>query len=277
MTPAMRLNGLKYGINVALGRDTGDTACPRPGQARCDGGGYDNYTVEVVNRVGYDSFTPDHGVLIAKTKNADLLPFLWVVDAHPDDIGAIDYIKPTGEPQPYRFGDYRQLSDALFHVGRKGTNPLGKGLAVNGETANSYEDTGNAVKFLILDKRLDSAGVLVYRVAVLSTTPSPALTYGVEISSAPEGVQGGTPGNVYDFTYRLTNTGSATDIFRVSATGTGADTKILNDLVEIGAGQSEWVTVHFRPSAECYSVAFTATSEGDTSKSASTTSGPACA
>ncbi|MGH2692238.1 MAG: M6 family metalloprotease domain-containing protein [Actinomycetota bacterium] len=273
MTPAMRLNGLKYGINVALGRDTGDTACPRPGKARCDGGGYDNYTVEVVNRVGYDSFTPDHGVLIAKTKNADLLPFLWVVDSHPDDIGAIDYIKPNGEPQPYRFGDYRQLSDALFHVGRKGTNELGKGLAVNGETANSYEDTGNAVKFLVLDKREDAAGVLSYRVAVLSTTPSPALTYGVQISGE-EVTVGVEPGKVATYKVRLTNTGSATDIFRVAASGQGADTKILNDLVEIGAGQSKTVTVHIRPSAECYSLSFTATSEGDTSKTASTSTPP---
>ena len=35
----------------------------------CDGGGYNNYTVEVVDRMGTDSFTPDAGVLLAKTKN----------------------------------------------------------------------------------------------------------------------------------------------------------------------------------------------------------------
>ena len=269
MTPAMRLNGLKYGIDVVLPQDTGDTACPRPGNARCDGGGYNNYTVEVVNRVGYDSFTPDSGVLIAKTKNADTLPFLWVVDSHPDDIGAIDYIKPDGEPQPYRFGDYRQLSDALFKVGRKGTNPLGKGLAVEGETTNSYEDTGNATKFLVLDKSEDAAGVLVYRVAVLSTTPSPLLTYGVEING--QEVQGAEPGQVVPYRFTLKNTGSATDIFRIGASAEGADTKILNDLVEIEAGDSETVTVFVRPQAGCPSVSFTATSEGDTSKAKSTT------
>ena len=35
---------------------------------------YDNYTLEVVDRVGYDSFLPDAGVLLAKTKNAESAP-----------------------------------------------------------------------------------------------------------------------------------------------------------------------------------------------------------
>ena len=59
------------GVNVAF--DTGDQspACDVNTDPFCDGGGYDNYTVEVVDRMGTDSFTPDAGVLLAKTKNSD--------------------------------------------------------------------------------------------------------------------------------------------------------------------------------------------------------------
>lgn len=265
MTPSMRLNGLKYGMQIGLGRDTGDTACPRPGNARCDGGGYDDYTVEVVNRVGFDSFTPDAGVLLAKTKKADTLPFQWVVDSHPDDIGATDYVKPDGEEQKYRPGDYRQLSDALFKVGRKGTNELGKGLARAGETTNSYEDSGNGVKILVLDKREDAAGVLVYRVAALSTTPSPLLRYGVQVAPEP-----GAPAGQQWFT--VTNTGSATDVVRVAPSATSGAVKVLNDLVELAAGQTERVVVH---TAEASGVRLAATSEGNTAVTSTADAAPA--
>src|SRR3712207_7733548 len=47
--------------------------------------------VEVVNRQGFDSFLPDHGVLIAKTKTADASPFIWVIDSHPENLRRVDY------------------------------------------------------------------------------------------------------------------------------------------------------------------------------------------
>ena len=272
MTPIMRLNGAKYGMNIVLQQDTGDTKCARPGKPLCSGTeSYDNYTVEVVNRVGFDSFTPDAGVLIAKTKNADLLPFLWVVDSHPDDIGAIDYINPDGTPQPYRLGDYRQLSDALFKAGRRGNNAdpalEAKGYAAAGETTNTFIDAGNKLKFLILEKKLDGANVLSYRVAVLSTTPSPLLTYGATLAGAT-GVSAAA-GDVVEYTVDVTNTGRATDIFRIAASSGSADIKILNDLVEVPAGATRTVSVLVRPSADgCAPVTFKLTSEGDTSKSA---------
>ena len=47
-----------------------------------------DYTIEVVQRIGNDSFTPDNGVLIAKNKNAEGRScgyncFTWVIDAIP--------------------------------------------------------------------------------------------------------------------------------------------------------------------------------------------------
>jgi hypothetical protein len=268
-----RLSGVRYGKNVVLARDTGDTACPRPNNMRCDGGGFHNYTVEVVNRVGHDSFTPDHGVLITKTKNADTAPFMWTVDSHPDDIAQVDYIRPDGTPKMYPFGDYRQLADATFKVGTRGTHPEygDKGLAVAGETTNTYEDTGNDLKFLVLDKHEDAVGVLKYRVAVLKASPSPLLSYGVDagVAGGPGDVDAGT---VAEYRYTVTNTGSATDIVRLAASSDDAETRILNDLVELAAGETKTVTVHVRAPAggsTCPTVTVDTTSEGDAGKAAS--------
>ena len=84
-------------------------ACDVATDPLCDGGGYNNYTVEVVDRMGTDSFTPDSGVLLAKTKNQDRAPFEWVVDANPQDIDMTDYVLPDGTKVPITIGDYRQL------------------------------------------------------------------------------------------------------------------------------------------------------------------------
>ena len=92
-------------------------ACTVEEDWRCDGGGYENYTLEVVDRMGTDSFTPDHGVLIAKNKTAELAPWKWVIDAHPEDIDKVDFLRPDGTPVKVTKGDYRQLADALFHAG----------------------------------------------------------------------------------------------------------------------------------------------------------------
>ena len=66
--------------------------------------------VEVVDRMGTDSFTPDTGVLLAKTKNADTAPFMWVVDANPQDIDMVDFVRPDGTPAE---DDHRRLPAAL--------------------------------------------------------------------------------------------------------------------------------------------------------------------
>jgi len=67
--------------------------------------------------MGTDSFTPDHGVMLAKTKNTDASPFVWVIDANPQDIKMVDFTRPDGTKAMVTLADYRQLSDALFHAG----------------------------------------------------------------------------------------------------------------------------------------------------------------
>jgi len=59
----------------------------------CDGRGYNNYTVEVVDRVGTNSFTPDSGVLLAKTKDVDAANRLhfYITNRHRDDLGNLSY------------------------------------------------------------------------------------------------------------------------------------------------------------------------------------------
>ncbi len=64
---------------------------------------YDFYTLEVVQRIGYDSFTPDNGVLLSKNLDNELRgggrggfhPFTYVIDAHPEDIHVVDFKRPT--------------------------------------------------------------------------------------------------------------------------------------------------------------------------------------
>ena len=64
-------------------------------------GGYNNYTLEVVDQMGTDSFTADSGVLLAKTKDSRS-PNKWTVDANPQDIDTVDYTWPmaAGEAHP---------------------------------------------------------------------------------------------------------------------------------------------------------------------------------
>jgi hypothetical protein len=163
-----------------------------------------------------------------------------------------------------------QLADATFKVGTKGTHPeLGDvGLASAGETTNTYIDRGNDLKFLILDRVEDRAGVLKYRVAVMKATPSPLLTYGVEVggtAAGPEATDG-----ILTHELPVTNTGSAVDVLRVTGASDAADLSIPNDLIELAPGQTGTVTVHVRPDAGgCVPVTLTATSEGDTRRSAS--------
>ena len=114
-------------------------------------GKYNNYTMEVVQQIGSDSFDPGHGVLISKTKNTasscgNFNCFVWVIDAHPEDINQVDYIGPDGTPKMATPGDERQKNDASFNAG------------LNSGSSYEYEDTANRLHFYIIDKRTDAAG-----------------------------------------------------------------------------------------------------------------------
>ncbi|WP_257581866.1 M6 family metalloprotease domain-containing protein [Streptomyces sp. TLI_146] len=258
------------GVNITMARDL-SPACDRATDPLCDGGGYDNYTVEVVDRMGMDSFTPDSGVLLSKTKNADRAPFAWVIDAHPEDINLVDFIRPDGTPQKITMGDYRQLSDALFHAG------------ANSGSSYEYVDQANRLHFYVLNVRRDTTGVLSYDIGIKSLdgvgpqTRAVALSKG-SVTSAP------APGRA-ECTFSLTNTGQpdprnqphlSSDIYRLTATTSarGWSAWLPNRLAVAAAGTSVPVDVAVtaKPDAErTGAVILTARSESDPTKTAQAT------
>jgi hypothetical protein len=203
--------------------------------------------------MGTDSFTPDHGVLLAKNKTPELAPWKWVIDAHPEDIDKVDFVRPDGTPVKVTKGDYRQLADALFHAG------TGPGVV------SEFEDTANRLHFYVLENKRDDEGVLSYRVAVRSLDGGGPASRGVE--TAQGDVVQARAGRVAVHSFRVTNTGGDEDLIRVSAgTAGGWATTLRSNVLDIPAGETETVRVYVSvPAKERGSTAltFTATSETD--------------
>lgn len=265
------------GINIQF--DTGDksVACRWQTDPLCDGGGYENYTLEVVDRMGTDSFTPDSGVLIAKTKNQDNAPFEWVVDANPQDINMTDYVLPDGTKVPITIGDYRQLSDALFHAGT--------------DSGSEYEfaDQANRLHFYVTDVKRDRKGILSYTVAVRSLDGAGPQKRGVRLLPTA-GIPVGK--GISTCTFPLFNTGKAApaagthpedvsaylngDVYRLTASvsGNGWSVQLPNALASVNFGDHTLVKVNALRAdggSRLGKVTLTATSESDPSKTMSTT------
>jgi hypothetical protein len=256
---------LLTGVNVSLGTGDQSPACDVSTDPYCDGGGYDNYTVEVVDRMGTDSFTPDAGVLLAKTKDEDDAPFEWVIDANPQDIGMTDYVLPDGTQVPITIGDYRQLSDALFHAG------------TNSGSEYEYVDEANRLHFYVLDVKRDKKGVLSYTVAIKSLDGAGPQRRGVKVLptfSVPR------RDGLATCEFPVFNTGKSAsskylngDVYRVSATvdGRGWTVDVPNALATAQSGQYVKVPVYAKKSGNGPRVAnvrFTATSDSDPTKKA---------
>lgn len=182
------------------------------------------YSIEVVQRIGYDSFTPDNGVLLAKNKDqedrggscgANYNCFTWVVDAHPEDIHMLDFKRPHGEPVMRTVADYRQLNDALFHAG------------LNSGGQYEWEDVPNRLHFYVVERQKDDRGILSYVVGVRSLDGAGSQARGVTLAANA------------GCSFTLTNTGAATDIFRLSAAGSG---QIPNALAALKPGASQTVS-----------------------------------
>jgi M6 family metalloprotease-like protein len=243
---------------------------------------YDFYTLEVVQRIGYDSFTPDNGVLIAKNKDSlrgrnggpnEFNSYIWVVDAHPEDIDVVDYVKPDGRKVMRTVADFRQLNDALFHAG------TGSGSSCE------WVDAPNRLHFYVVDLRKDRDGILVYKLAARSLDGAGSQGRGVALK-APDPLNVTDPDTPVVFT--LTNTGQPgaggvaggspggsfdSDVYRLSASvkGAGWTVRLLNELAAVKAGgfQSVGVYVSRDPkSAKSATVTLRAVSESDPTKAA---------
>jgi M6 family metalloprotease-like protein len=231
------------------------------------GPGYLNYRLEVVDRVGNDSFIPGHGVLLSKSR-ASSTPRVWLIDPHPEDIGMIDFYRPDGTPVPVVRGDPRQLNDATFHAGTRSGSDF------------EYRDTFNRLHFYVLAKHRDANGVLSYDVGVRRFDGAGPFARGVAVGAADK--TGRRPGFLATCTFPLRNTGEAgtgvfdSDIYRVTASSSSANWKVTlpNALAAVKAGQTAEVPVHVLrtpPGSSRTVVTLTATSETDPTKTATRT------
>jgi M6 family metalloprotease-like protein len=242
------------------------------------------YSMEVIQRIGYDSFTPDNGVLIAKNKDREgrnggpngFNCFNWVIDAHPEDIGVPDYLRPgTGEPVMRTVADYRQLNDALFHAG------------TNSGSHCEWVDPHNRLHFYVLDVERNEDDILCYTLGVRSLDGSGPHRYDVGLTIFREEAQ---QEGVLHCSFVLENRGSAAighgtfhdglpshcldqDIYRLTATveGSGWNVQLINELASVSFGEEKTITVYLQHGAnpsETAIVTLTAVSESDPGKRA---------
>jgi len=244
---------------------------------------YKFYSLETIQRIGYDSFCPDSGVLIAKNKDGEgsnggtngFNCFNWVIDAHPEDMHKLDFKRPNGEPVMRTIADYRQLNDALFHAG------------LNSGSQYEYEDAPNRLHFYVIDLKTGPQGVRTYTLGVRSLDGSGPQRRGVALAGpAARAVRARNSPCVFT----LNNTGAAaptdpaahpqdatpwlgSDIYRlsVSAQGEGWTAQLRNGLAAVKFGGSAPVAVYVTRAANAAAagtITLTATSEGDASKTA---------
>lgn len=276
----------RMGILVRLGSNgDGDLspACDTSADPLCDGGGYDSYSVEVVDRMGADSFTPDAGVMISKTKDEAVQPFQWTIDANPQDIGVVDFYRPAdGAPAMLSVGDYRQLADALFHAGTRSGSQF------------EHVDEPNRLHLYVLDvARGAGDGVLRYTVGARSLDGSGASAYGLGLGDGR--VAGGNSSAVtttgVTCAFELSNTGKyvedgsgahaaaqdlspyLADVYRLSVEvdGEGWRVELPNALATAPFGGSATANVAVAAAGNATAsavVTLTVTSESDSSVSA---------
>ncbi|WP_051324434.1 hypothetical protein [Candidatus Solirubrobacter pratensis] len=271
-----------------------EPACDVNTNPTCDGGGpngaWTNYTLETVQRIGYGSFEPDNGVLIAKNKKWDpgvrgtegsqcgYNCFTWVIDAHPEDMNMVDYLKPDGTPVMRTIADYRQLNDALFHAG------------TNSGSKDEYVDEANGLHFYVIDTYKDAKGLLHYKLGIQNPAGAGPQTRGVAVADAPAQTLSSTYTNCE---FSLTNTGADTptdpalhpqdetasfdsDIYRLSASasGSGWTAALQNELATAKFGESVTVPVYVTRDAAAApnaTVTLTAKSVSDETKTATAT------
>lgn len=239
---------------------------------------YDFYSLEVVQRIGYDSFCPDNGVLIAKNKDKESRNggpngfncFNWVIDAHPEDINMVDYIKPDGQKVMRTIADYRQLNDALFHAG------------LSSNSLCEWIDESNRLHFYIIDVSKDGDGVLSYEIGIRSLDGSGPQKRDLSLAIPKTRKIKGDSGYIF---FTISNTGEPaatdpslhyqnisrwlnSDIYRLTVTceSAGHTAQLLNGFISAGPGETAEVPVYIERTGRALGrmkVILTAESESD--------------
>ncbi|MDP4222799.1 MAG: peptidase M6 [Bacteroidota bacterium] len=247
---------------------------------------FDFYSVEVVQRIGYDSFCPDNGVLIAKNKDKESRNggpngfncFNWVIDAHPEDIKMVDYVRPDGLKVMRTIADYRQLNDALFHAG------------INSGSLSEWEDAANKLHFYIIDIDKNEEGIISYRIGIRSLEQKTDFKREFTVTPVKERKMRQKAG--YKF-FTLKNTGEPAvadpslhyqntvrwlnyDIYRLSVTieGKAWSGQLINGFVSLMPGESAIVPVYLsggKDAARHVKIILSVKSETDPLKSVSST------
>jgi len=218
---------------------------------------YDFYSMEVIQRIGYDSFCPDNGVLLAKNKDREgrnggpnqFNCFNWVIDAHPEDINMVDFVRPDGTKIMRTIADYRQLNDALFHAG------------LNSGSEFEYVDIHNRLHFYILDLKKNEKGIISYTVAVRSLDGQGPHQRGLEISVVGKPAKGkqkriqklrikntGTTGMMREGIHSQdVKENTDADVYRLKLTveGEGWEAGLLHEIVYIRNGEETIITVYY--------------------------------
>jgi hypothetical protein len=209
---------------------------------------YNFYSLEVVQRIGYDSFTPDNGVLLAKNKDKESTnggpngfnTFNWVIDAVPEDKKIIDFVRPDGTNVYRTVADYRQLNDALFHAGL--------------HSGSQYEwvDEPNRLHFYIINKEMSKEGVLFYDVAVRHLDGK-GVDRQIKWTSKTKGIKGITT-EPKQVRLEISNESVQQDVLRVqySIEGSGWNAELPNALVGLQAtsnGSMDLYVYHQGPSS----------------------------
>lgn len=219
---------------------------------------WDNYSMEVVDRVGNDSFVPGHGVLLAQNGG---FPSVWMIDANPENIDRIDYFRPDGTPVPVVRGDPRQLDDATFHAG------------TDSGSEYEYVDEPNNLHLYVLDSYRDQDGVLTYDVAVRNTDGAGDYERGADLTEPVNYAVGDSTALLRT---EVTNTGEAgdglfgSDVYRYSAEvdGSGWDVWLPYEVGAVAAGETDDLSVYASAgdgASESATVTVTVTSETDPS------------
>lgn len=242
---------------------------------------YNFYSIEAIQRIGYDSYCPDSGILLARNKDREGTTggpngfncFNWVIDAHPEDINKLDFKRPNGEPVMRTVADYRQLNDALFHAG------------LNSGSQYEWEDTPNRLHFYVIDLKTSDAGVRTYTVGVRSLDGAGPQVRGAALDG-PSSASVSKPNSKCVFT--LKNTGLAantdpafhpqdvnawltSDIYRlsVSVDDTNWTAQLQNALAAVKFGDAKSIPVyvtHGKDAPASATITLKATSESDPSK-----------